>query len=110
MHSIRYRNQIGIASRIGTEDNLITITKLLLAEITQSAIRLLCQEIGFGNTARFLNQFSTGYGNHTEDRNDLFGDIPVEEVVAEIRRKRCLMQLSRISKSIIFAQSRAFKH
>ena len=62
----------------------MTTTTLPLAEITQSAIRLLCQEIGIVNTARFLNQFSVGYGNYTEERNDLFGTITFEEVAAEI--------------------------
>jgi len=36
-----------------------------LAEITQSAIHLLCREMGVVSTARFLNQFSVGYGNYT---------------------------------------------
>ena len=31
-----------------------------LAEITQTAIHLLCQEIGVVNTTHFLNQFTTG--------------------------------------------------
>ena len=59
-----------------------------LAEITQSAIRLLCREIGIVNTARFLNQFSTGHGNYTEERHDLFGDLSVEEIVTEIKQRR----------------------
>lgn len=59
-----------------------------LAEITQSAIHLLCQEIGIVNTARFLNQFSTGYGNYTEERDDLFGNKSVDEIMAEIKRLR----------------------
>jgi hypothetical protein len=64
----------------------MTTGTIALAEITQSAIRLLCQELGIVNTARFLNQFSTGYGNYTKERDDLFGDISVEEIVAEIKR------------------------
>lgn len=66
----------------------MTTFALPLAEITQSAIRLLCQEIGIVNTARFLNQFSTGYGNYTEEREDLFGEITVEEIAAQIKRSR----------------------
>ena len=59
-----------------------------LAEITQSAIRLLCREYGLVNTARFLNQFSHGYGNYTEERDEILGDQTVEEVIAEIKRLR----------------------
>lgn len=28
-------------------------------------------EIGVANTVRFINQFSTGYGNYTEERENL---------------------------------------
>ncbi len=59
-----------------------------LAEITQSAIHLLCQEIGVVNTARFINQFTMGYGDYTEEREQLFGRMTVAEIVAEIRRER----------------------
>jgi len=59
-----------------------------LAEITRSAINLLCQEIGVVNTARFLNQFSLGYGNYTEERDQLFGHLTVEQIAAEIKRQR----------------------
>ena len=59
-----------------------------LAEITQSAIHLLCREMGVVSTARFLNQFSLGYGNYTEERDQLFGHLTVEEIAGEIQRKR----------------------
>ena len=42
-----------------------------LTELTVTAIRLLCKEIGVVNTARFLNQFTAGYGNYTEERGQL---------------------------------------
>lgn len=57
-----------------------------LAEITQTAIHLLCQEMGVVNTIRFLNQFSTGYGNYTTERDELFGQLTVDDVIAEIKR------------------------
>jgi hypothetical protein len=66
----------------------MTTATVPLAEITQQAIHLLCQELGIVNTARFLNQFSTGYGNYTEEREALFGKMSVEEVAAEIKRQR----------------------
>ena len=58
-----------------------------LAEITQTAIRLLCQEIGVVNTIRFLNQFTTGYGNYTEERDTLFGAMTVADITAAIKRR-----------------------
>lgn len=57
-----------------------------LAEITHTAIRLLCRELGVVKTVRFLNQFTTGYGNYTIERDDLFGDLTVDTIAAEIRR------------------------
>lgn len=66
----------------------MTIATRPLAEINQSAMRLLCHEIGIVNTARFINQFSTGYGNYTEEREDIFGEITVDEIVAQITKLR----------------------
>jgi hypothetical protein len=66
----------------------MTTSAMPLAEITRSAIRLLCQEIGVVNTARFLNQFTLGYGNYTDDRDQLFGHLTVDEIAAEIKRTR----------------------
>jgi hypothetical protein len=66
---------------------MMTETKPL-AEITQSAIHLLCREIGVVSTARFINQFSVGYGNYTEERDQLFGHLTVEEIAGEIKRNR----------------------
>ena len=57
-----------------------------LAEITQDAIRLLCREIGVVNTIRFLNQFTTGYDNYTEERDALFESMTVADIAAEIKR------------------------
>ena len=57
-----------------------------LAEITQDALRVLCKEIGIVNTVRFLNQFTVGYGNYTEEREQLFMDMTLDDIVAEIKR------------------------
>ena len=59
-----------------------------LAEITQEAIRVLCREIGVINTVRFLNQFTTGYGNYAEEREQLFSVITLPEIVSEIKQAR----------------------
>ncbi len=59
-----------------------------LSEITRAAIHLLCQERGVVNTARFINQFTIGYGNYTEEREALFGELTVDAIVTEIKRRR----------------------
>jgi hypothetical protein len=63
-------------------------TAMPLAELTRSAIHLLCREMGVVNTARFLNQYSLGFGNYTEEREALFGNLPVEAIADEIQRQR----------------------
>jgi hypothetical protein len=64
------------------------MTTVPLADLTQTAIHLLCREIGVVNTARFLNQFSVGQGDYTKEREELFGQMTVDEVVGEIKRRR----------------------
>lgn len=66
-----YRSQIGLN---------VTIAQAPLAEITTTAIRILCREIGAANTAPFLGQFTTGFGNYTEDRDEILGEPTVDEV------------------------------
>jgi len=68
-----------------------------LATINATAIRVLCREIGAVNTARFLNQFSTGFGNYTEERDQILGEPTVEELVTEIQQRRRKRSRSRKS-------------
>ncbi len=59
-----------------------------LSEVTQQAIDLLFKEIGIVNTVRFLNQFTTGYGNYTEEREALFKDLTLDEIVVAVGKVR----------------------
>ena len=63
---------------------MIATTKPL-SEITQEAIDILIREIGIVNTVRFLNQFTGGFGNYTEDREGLYGDLTMEQILNSIR-------------------------
>ncbi|UXE59934.1 MAG: hypothetical protein KA717_30250 [Woronichinia naegeliana WA131] len=63
---------------------MITQTKNL-SEITQQSIEVLFKEVGIANTIRFLNQFSTGYGNYTEEREKFFEDLTLNEVLAKFK-------------------------
>lgn len=57
-----------------------------LNEITQEAIELLARELGIVTTLRFLSQFTTGYGNYTEEREALFADLSLEQVLAAVKK------------------------
>jgi hypothetical protein len=59
-----------------------------LIEITQQAIALLTKEIGIVDTVRFLNQFTTGYGDYTEERQALFAHLTLEEILAALKQSR----------------------
>lgn len=56
-----------------------------LTEITQEALRLLYRELGLVNTVRFLNQFTTGFGNYTAERSAWRKNQTPEEVLADLR-------------------------
>jgi hypothetical protein len=58
-----------------------------LSEITQHAIALLVKEMGIVDTVHFLNQFTTGYGDYTKEREELFKDLTLDEILAAIRNK-----------------------
>jgi hypothetical protein len=66
---------------------MITETKPL-AELTQEAIQLLYRELGVINAVRFLKQFTLGFGNYVEERDMLFADKPLSEIVREIKERR----------------------
>ncbi len=56
-----------------------------LSQITQQAIEILSKEIGIAGTVRFLNQFSTGYGNYTKEREGLFKDLMLDEILERMQ-------------------------
>lgn len=57
-----------------------------LSEITRHAIDLLSKEIGIVDTVRFLTQFTAGYGNYTEEREALFKDLTLDEILATMKK------------------------
>ena len=59
-----------------------------LSEVNHEAIRLLSEQIGVVDTFRFVNQFTTGHGNYTEERDALIGQLTLNEIVAAIEGKR----------------------
>ena len=65
------------------------ITEMMpLVEINQQAIRLLYQELGIANAVRFIKQFTVGFGDYTKEREELFGQKTLDEIVGEIEKRR----------------------
>lgn len=59
-----------------------------LIEINQQAIRLLYNELGVVDAVRFLKQFTQGYGNYTQEREIIFANKDLDELVGEIEKRR----------------------
>ena len=64
-----------------------------VAQITTRALAILSKAIlskklGPVNTARFINQFSVGSGDYTQEREGIIGNPKVAEVAAEIKKQR----------------------
>ena len=59
-----------------------------LAEVTTIAIQVLIHEIGIVNTARFINQFTTGYGDYVQEKEQLFGAMTVDEIIKAIQEHK----------------------
>ena len=65
----------------------MTVQTQPLAEITAQALRVLYREIGIVNTVRFVGQFTTGYGNYTLERDRIFAELALDDIVTDIRRR-----------------------
>ncbi|MEW6030844.1 MAG: hypothetical protein AB1554_15355 [Chloroflexota bacterium] len=59
-----------------------------LIEINQQAIRLLYKELGVVDAVRFLKQFTRGYGNYTQEREFIFADKSLDDILGEIEKRR----------------------
>jgi len=59
-----------------------------LIEINQQAIHLLYKELGVVDAVRFLKQFTQGYGNYTQEREVIFANKSLDDIVSEIEKRR----------------------
>ena len=58
-----------------------------LAEITAEAIEILTKQMGVVATVRFLNQFTAGLGDYTEERKTLLKDLSLDDILAGMRSR-----------------------
>ncbi len=59
-----------------------------LIEINQQAIRLLYKELGAVDAVRFLKQFTQGFGDYTKEREVIFANKSVQDIVSEIEKMK----------------------
>ena len=58
-----------------------------LVEVNRKAFGALYRELGVVDAVRFLRQFTTGFGEYAEEREALFGEKRLAEIVDEIKRE-----------------------
>lgn len=64
-------------------------TQTLAADkIRARGVQVLTRELGAAGMVQFMQQFSSGRGDYTKERHKLLGNLTVDQVVAEIKRKR----------------------
>jgi hypothetical protein len=66
----------------------MTVQTKPLTEITRRAIEILMREIGIADTIRFINQFTTGSGDYTTERDAMIGDLTLDQILSEIKQDR----------------------
>lgn len=59
-----------------------------LLEIRQRGIKALTQALGPVGMVRFLQQFDTGQGDYSRDRQELLAEISFDDVIAQIEANR----------------------
>jgi hypothetical protein len=66
----------------------MTVKSKPLAEVTHRAIEVLARELGAADAIRFINQFTTGYGDYTSERDALFAGATLDQILADIKKTR----------------------
>ncbi len=67
---------------------MIDVTKLSQAEIRRLGVEALTKALGPAGMARFMQQFEMGSGDYTRDRDQILGDITLEEIFISIEEGR----------------------
>lgn len=58
------------------------------AIIRKLGIEAIAKELGPVGMIRFFQQYETGYGDYTKERETILQDKTVKEIVKEIKRRR----------------------
>ncbi len=66
----------------------MNIRATALNDINREAFLVLTNALGIANTIRFLSQFTTGYGNYTEEKEKMFENMSLDDIVKGIKDMR----------------------
>ena len=59
-----------------------------LSAIRQNGFKALTNELGATGTVMFMRQFENGYGNYTEERDEILKDVTLDNIVKSIKERR----------------------
>ena len=63
----------------------MTVQAKPLAEVTRQAIDVLYRELGPADAVRFVRQFTNGLGDYTAERDKLFANTTIDQIIGEIK-------------------------
>ena len=66
----------------------MSIQTLDADKVRVGGVQVLTRELGTAGMVAFTQQFRSGHGDYSKERNKLLGNLTVDQVVAGIRRKR----------------------
>ncbi len=66
----------------------MNIRAMALNDINREAFLVLTNALGIANTIRFLSQFTTGYGNYTEEKEKIFENMSLDDIIKGIKDMR----------------------
>ncbi len=58
------------------------------AVIRKAGLEAVAKKLGPLGMVRFLQQFETGRGDYTKERDQWLKDADIKEIISEIRKKR----------------------
>ena len=67
---------------------MIDASELTLEQVREIGLRSLLKDLGPVGLIRFLQQFETGYGDYTRERNTWLGEPSVEALAQNIDAQR----------------------
>lgn len=59
-----------------------------VSEINRKATHILFEQIGVVDTFKFFNQFTIGEGDYTKERDELFKELTLDEIIDGIKQQR----------------------
>jgi hypothetical protein len=58
-----------------------------ISEVRETGWKALVEQLGMGRAILFLLEYEKGYGDYTEERNKIFSEKRLDEIVKEIKGK-----------------------